>query len=446
MLEKVKDRIREMFAPRGPDGRTGPETYARSYEEADVEGVTAVIAGKLAALTFADSTVEVLGAGPRADQVRRAVQQMWDGGNAIVAQALGKGGKVILPTVRGDRLQLHVVDQSRMVIHRMEGGRLMHVSLVLDRCGEKRAQRYLLADYEMCADGLQHICYRACDAEGREVFLSDVPEWADVTAEFTVENTDRLLLGYMRCPKDDRTEQQGHGVPITYGAEKDVAELVEHMKVYRREFKLSRMMLGLDSTLWRDPFGGAQAADIHALRKTVQDGDDPFIPWDSPTLEGRNAWQVYAPQIRHEAMEARYRSLCRRIETDIGLSCGILTERQRISYANRDEIRAALYDTFCVVKAVRDSFTRAMQDVAYAVDVLCDCTGIGPSGDWQLRVDWDYGLVESTEQTFQQNIALHDKGLMSGAELRQWALGGTLRQAEEAIELMGTGNEKEGQV
>lgn len=444
MLERVKEKIRGMLAPRGPDLPVGPEQYARRYEYADAEGITAVIAGKLAALVFADSTVEVLGNGERPEAVRRAVQQLWDDGNAIVSQALGKGGKLLLPVVRGERISVHAVDQSRMVIHRMEGGRLMHVSVLMDKREHGRFQRYLLADYEMDGDGVQHIRCRACDGEGAETALTDVPDWADVTGEFTVQNTDRLLLGFMRCPRDNRAEQQGHGVPITYGAEADVAELVEHMKVYRREFRLSRMMLGLDSALWRDPFGAPQAADISTLRRTVQDGEDPFIPWDSPTLEGRSAWQVYAPQIRHEAMEARYRSLCRRIETDIGLSCGILTERQRISYANRDEIRAAMYDTFCVVKAVRDQFTRALQDVAYAVGVLADASGIAPSGDWQLRLDWDYGLVESTEQTFRQNMALHERSLMTGAELRQWALGGTLREAEEAVALIGLEEEKEG--
>lgn len=432
MLERVKDWVRGLM-----DGAAAPEKaperYARLYEAADAEKITAVMAGKLASLVFADSSMEVLGDNPRAALVRSALEPLWAAGNSIVAQALGKGGKVIVPVVRGGRVQVKAIDQCRMAIHRMDAGRLSDVTLLCGRQMVGKRYYYLLADYSMQPDGGQRIAYRACDGDGREAPLSVAEAWKEITPEMVIGGTDRLLLGYMKCPRDDRTEGGGHGVPITYGCERDIEELVEHMRIYRREFKLSRMMLGLDAAMWRDPNGGTRAADISAVRRTVQDSDDPFIPWESPALDGRSAWQVYAPEIRHEAMEARYQSLCRRIEMNCGLSRGILTERQRISYANRDEIRAAMYDTFCMVRAIRGEFERALADVAYAVDALAEMTGLTPGGDWQICTDWDYGLIESTEQAFNQNLALCEKDLMSGAELRQWALGGTLQDAERAV-------------
>lgn len=436
MLERVKGRLRAWLdGTQAP--QTGPEWFARLYESAEAEKITSVVANKLAMLTFADSTLEVSGENSRAALVRDVLRQVWDMGIPLAAQALGKGGKVVLPVVRDGKISVRAIDQSRMAIRRTEGGRPVDVTILLDKADVSGKQYYLLADYAMQADGRQRIGYRACDSDGAPMSLKAVEAWRGLTQEMFVSGTDRLLLGYLRCPRDDRTEKDGHGVPVTYGAEEDIAELVEHMRIYRREFKLSRMMLGLDSGLWRDPAsGGALPADISAVRKTVQDGDDPFIPWDAPTLEGRSAWQVYAPPIRHEAMEARYNSLCRRIEMDCGLSRGILTERQRISYANRDEIRAAMYDTFCMVRAVRNAFERMLEDVACAVDVLADMCGIAPAGEWKIRADWDYGLLESTEQSFGQNLTLYENGLMSGAELRQWALGGTMQAAQADVARM----------
>lgn len=433
MLERVRDAVRAWLEGER-DAVSEPEEYARRYEDGDAESVTAVMANKLAALVFADSGMEVSGDNARAETVRGALEQMWSAGGMIVAQALGKGGKVIVPVVRGGRVSVHFVDQSRMAIHGMQGGRISDVTILCDKRNVGKKTYFLLADYVMLEDGRQRIGYRVCDADGREAVVGLVGEWKDITPEMYVEGTDRLLLGYVRCPRDSRREKSGHGVPITYGAEKDIEELTEHARIYRREFKLSRMMLGLDSALWRDPVtGGAATADIAAVRRTVQDGDDPFVPWDAPTLDGRSAWQVYAPPIRYEAMEARYNSLCRRIEMNCGLSRGILTERQQISYANRDEIRAAMYDTFCTVRAVRGEFERAMRDVAYAVDALAEMCGLTPGGEWQIGVDWDYGLIESTEQSFSQNLALYQNRLMSGAELRQWTLGGTVAAAEAAV-------------
>lgn len=435
MLERVKAWMRDWLTEQAQEPADA-ENFARRYEDAEAENITATIANKLAALVVADSSVEVSGDGQRAAIVRQAVQQLWNDGGSIVAQAFGKGGKVIVPVVRGKSIEVQAIDQSRMAIHEMHGSRLVSATVLCDVRTVGRRRYYLLADYSL-EDGVQWIRYRACNDEGEEVALNAVDDWAGISKEISIANADRLLIAFLRCPRDNRTDRRGHGVPITYGAEQDVAELVEHIGVYRREFRLSRMMLGLDSGLWRSPVDGTtMAADITAMRKTVQDSDDPFIPWDAPSLEGRSAWQVYAPTIRYEAMEARYNSLCRRIEKVCGLSQGVLTERQRISYANKDEIRAAMYDTFCVVRAMRSEWERALRDAAYAVDVLAERFGLSPAGEigsWQLNFDWDYGLVESTEQTFDQYMKLYQIGAMSDSELRQWAKNGTLQEARAAI-------------
>ena len=196
-------------------------------------------------------------------------------------------------------------------------------------------------------------------------------------------------------------------------------------------------MLGLDSSLWRNPNapGNAQMT-IDSVRKTVQDGDDPFVPFETSSLDGKGIWQYYAPGIRQEAMEARYQSLCRRLEKACGLSQGILTERQTMNYANRDEVRAAQYDTFSVVKSIRDEWERAMDDLAYAIDVLAERFGLTPAGgrgQYALAFDWDMSLIESTEQTFAQMTELQAGGMVGKAELRRWVMGGTMEENEDAI-------------
>ena len=245
----------------------------------------------------------------------------------------------------------------------------------------------------------------------------------------------RLLFGYLRCPRDSRKDAHVHGVPITYGAENDLQELVEHMRTYRREFKLSRMMLGLDSSLWKNA-GTSGPTNIDQVNQSVQDGDSPFIPVDSMVIDGKTPWQQYSPAIRYEAMEARYNSLCRRVEKACGLSQGVLTERQGVNYANKDEVRAAQYDTFAVVTAVREAWERALDDVAYAVDVLAEYFGLTPAGargQYDIAYDWDTSLVESSTEAFAQLSDLQSRGAVSKAELRQFVRGGSLEEAQKAI-------------
>ena len=108
-------------------------------------------------------------------------------------------------------------------------------------------------------------------------------------------------------------------------------------------------MLGLDATLWRN----LDDLSIQDVRRTVQDDETPFVPVSYGAIGEGQQWQHFAPAIRQSEFEGRLNSLYRRVEKACGLSQGILTERQQMNYANRDEVRAAMYDTYSLVSLMR---------------------------------------------------------------------------------------------
>lgn len=431
------DWVRRLFGKK-PERTPEPEAFTRRYEDITGENITATIANKLAKLTFADSTIEIEGAGKRVEMVKSIVDALWEDTGWITAQMLGKGGKVLIPAVVRGEMQLDVIDQSRLFISEMRGKRIVSATVLADIVRIDDHPYYRWIDYTLDDAGVQAIRTRATSESGREVLLGTIPQWADITPEITISSTDRVLLAFLRCPRDNRRDQKVYGVPITYGAEREVGELVEHLNIYRREYRLTRPMLGLDSSLWRnktDSFGGPIGIDD--VRRTVQDGDDPFIPIQKTALDGKDGWSYYAPAIRQEAMEARLQSLYRRLEKACGLSQGVLTERQQQNYANRDEVRAAMYDTFSVLCDVRRAWERALDDVAYAVDVLAERFGLTPAGargDFEIVCDWDTSMIESSTETFNQLSELQSRGMVGKAELRQWVRGGTLEEAQKAVD------------
>ena len=136
-------------------------------------------------------------------------------------------------------------------------------------------------------------------------------------------------------------------------------------------------------------------------------------------------------------MELRYNTLLRRVEKGCGLSQGILTERQQLNYANRDEVRAAQYDTFATIRAMRDAWEDAASDLAYAIDVLAEAFGLTPAGargQYEIEYDWDTSLIESSTEAWAQLTELQSLGGASKAELRQWVRGGTIEEAEADIQ------------
>ena len=432
MLEKLREWIMRMMGIKMEEMPSEPDRHRIAYETAKEENITATIAAKLAMLTFADSVSTVDGDGMRAEMIEGILMNLWNDGAKIAAQCMGKGGKVIMPFVHDGHIDITIGDQTRLAIRRMDGSRILAASIILSSWTHDDKLYYLLADYDVRGD-VHTIRYKATDSEGNEVELHALEPWAEIEPEIVIRGVDRVLLGFLRCPRDNRKENQTYGVPITFGAENSIRELMEHMKIYRREFLLTRPMLGLDSTLWRSFGGDDKPFGIKEVRKTVQDGDDPFIPVETTSLDAKTPWQHYAPNIRVEAMEKRYNSLARRVEKDCGLSQGILTERQSLNYANKDEVRAAQYDTFSTIKAMRDEWERCMADVAYAVDVLAEAYGLTPAGSrnsYAISYDWDQSLIESTAETFAQMTELHSTGLISDAELRAWETGESIEDAQ----------------
>lgn len=440
MLEKIRAIIMRLFGLKTAPVPEAPDEYVRNYEDVSGENITATIANKLGMLTFADSTCTIDDVGERSKLIAEVINDLFEKGAGIAAQAFGKGGKVFVPFVHDGHIDVQAISQNRMLVRRMECDKIMDVSILLDTCVIDTEGYWLIADYTIAENGVQTIRYRACTHSGAEVSLQHVPKWQNVQPEIAITGTDRALLGFLRCPVDNRKDMHILGVPITYGAEKSIAELVEHIAIYRREFKLSRMMLGLDASLWRD-FGrgnlDANGVTIDDVKRTAQDSDSPFVPVEGVVLDSKTPWQQYAPSIRYEAMDARYNSLLRRVEKDCGLSQGILTERQNVNYANKDEVRAAQYDTFSVIKAMRNAWENAIADLAYAIDVLAEFYGITPSGardQYEIEYDWDMSMIESSAETFQQLSELQSRGMVSKAELRQWVRGGTIEEAQEAID------------
>lgn len=440
MLERIRTIIQRLFGVKAAETQDDPDNYVQKYEDIDGENITATIANKLGMLTFADSTCTIDDAGERSKLIGEVVSRLFENGAETVAQAFGKGGKVFVPFVRDGHIDVQAISQNRMLVRRMDGDKIMDVSILLDTCAIENEGYWLIADYAVDENGIQTIRYRACTHSGTEVTLTAVPKWQNIQPEIAISSTDRALVGFLRCPTDNRKDMHILGVPITYGAQKSIAELVEHIAIYRREYKLSRMMLGLDASLWRD-FGrdrlDANGVTINDVKRTAQDSDSPFIPVEGMVLDNKTPWQQYAPNIRYEAMEARYNSLLRRVEKDCGLSQGILTERQNVNYANKDEVRAAQYDTFSVIKAMRNAWEKAIADLAYAIDVLAEFYGLTPGGargQYEIAYDWDMSMIESTAEAFQQLSELQSRGMVSKAELRQWVRGGTIEEAQEAID------------
>ena len=441
MFSRFWEFIKRLFGKQQLEANDATDASRREseYQRIDDINFAAIFGNKLASLALADAELEVIGAdgksaSQRTELIAAALQDVFSDISRLCAQTLGSGGRVLIPYVADGELRYDVVAQDRMFVHAMRGKRIASATFISDSVQVENTTYYRLTDYELEESG-QRIRNRVVDDGGRGVPLENAEAFAGIPEEFFIPGVDRLTFVFMKSPVGSRAEKNIYGVPITYGCESQIAEIKQHMKLIEREYKLTRPMLGLDSTLWKTLPDGSRGID--GVRATVQDGDTPFIPVENYYGDTNSApWMIFSPAIRDTAMYNRLDRMFEMLEKSVGVSRGILTQRES-ALATATEIRAANHDTFAFVSNIRNMVRTCMEELAWCFDVLAEAFGLSPSGshgDYTINISWDMSLFESSAETFQQYSELYAAGVLSDAEWRAWVTGEKPENAQKAVD------------
>ena len=94
-----------------------------------------------------------------------------------------------------------------------------------------------------------------------------------------------------------------------------------------------------------------------------------------------------------------------------------------------------MYDTFTLVDGMRSNIEKGIEDFLYSANVLANAYNLTPQGEYEVNFDWDYSLLEDSQETFSQLITAQSKGIVSEVEVRQWLKPDeTLEDSQKAIE------------
>ena len=426
LFAEIWSRVLLLFGRKEMDktAQSRSRNYKSEYEQPEKINFTAIFAGYLASRAVSDSTMSVKdGSGNdtrRSEWLADGLGKAWDRNKMLVSQALGKGGKVLVPYVQDGRPYVDIIDQSRMVITAMRGDEIVGATLMADMGSKDGRVYYRFADYRL--EGTVHtIRNRATTDNGGEVELNILPEWENIQPEIVINGAEHILFGYLKCPQDSREDKQIMGVPITYGADDVIRDLHTCLADIRREFSLKKSFVGADDRL----FDRDQRLPENGL----------FKKFRGSGLKNGDFWEIFDPAIRESSYLARFQQLCSLLESTVGVSPGILTE-PRTASATATEIKAANAATFSMVDAIRENIEAAFNQTAYALDVLAEVHGATPAGsmgDWQIVWDWDTSMMESSTETFNQLSELESRGLILPERLVSWTTGMSLEDAKKEV-------------
>jgi len=392
------------------------QKYASEYEAIDDINFNSIFSNKLANYVINDSNVNITGENARTELLNNTTQSMWKKAKKIVSMGFGYGGAIIVPYVKGGKIYYSVVPQNRLTIDETEGENITGATVLAEKktiTGTIGTKTYLRWTNYQVENGNIVITQQFSDEDGKKI---PAPEfWKNIQEKQVITGVDRVLFGYIKSPINNRKGNDKYGVPITYGCESTIAEIKDTMKQLYREYTLKQAFVGADVTM----FDGKDALPTTGLFKKVDAGEDGF-------------WEVFDPAFR--PYTDRLEELYRRLEHEIGTSAGIISNVQTQN-ATATEVRRAMYDTFTIVDDMRSNIEKAMEDFLYSANVLANAYNLSPQGDYEISFDWDYSLLEDSQEAFNQLITAQSKGIVSDIEVRQWLKPDeTLEESQKAIE------------
>ena len=392
--------------------------YAKEYERATEINFNAIFSNKLANYVICDSNMNITGENARVDLLNKTGQSMWKKAKKITSMAFGYGGIILVPYVKGGKIYYNIVPQNRLTIDETQGDLITGATVLAERKvirGTITEKVYLRwANYKIENNNMV-ITQEYTDEDGVKIPTPDF--WQDIQEVRTITNVDRVLFGYIKSPINNRKSTDKYGVPITYGCDKTIEEIKETMGQLAREFELKQAFVGADATM----FNGKNALPQTGLFKKIDSTNDDFF-------------EVFDPAMRDSSYMVRLQELFKRLEHQIGTSAGIISE-VNTQNATATEIKRAMYDTFTIVDDMRSNIEKGLEDFFYACNVLANAFNLTPQGEYELTFDWDYSLIEDSQETFNQLIQAESKGVVSRAEIRQWMNPNeTIEESEKAIE------------
>lgn len=393
------------------------QKYAVEYERIDEINFNSIFSNKLANYVINDSNVNITGENARVELLDKTTQSMWKKAKKITSMGFGYGGVILVPYVKSGKIYYNIVSQSRVTIDEVEGENIIGATIIADKktvnkgIGNSKTY-YRLTNYKV-RNGNIEITQKFTDENGHEVAVPDF--WKNIELKKVITGVDRALFGYIKSPINNRKTDDKYGVPITYGCDSTIAEIKETMKQLYREYKLKETFVGADSTM----FNGKDSLPLNGLFKKVDAGDDTFF-------------EVFDPAFR--PYTDRLQELFKRLEHEIGTSAGILSEVNTAN-ATATEIKRSMYDTFTIVDDMRSNIEKGIEDFLYSANVLANAYNLTPQGEYEVSFDWDYSLLEDSQEAFTQLITAQSKGIVSEVEVRQWLKPDeTIEDSQKAIE------------
>lgn len=387
--------------------------------------LSAAIASEVARLTTVEMKSEVSGS-DRAEFLNKAYQPVLENLRRFVEYGCAKGGLVLKPYVSGDKILVDFIQADKFFPTTFDSSGRITGAIFIGQI-KKNGFIYTRLEEHTIENKVYKIVNRAYLSRtegllGKEIPLNQVAEWKELSPKVLIKNVDRLLIGYFKVPYANAVDP---GSPLGVSVYARACDLIrEADKQYSRllwEFESGERALYVSDMAFRvDKNGRAIIPDkrLYRLLSLEQSGDDLFSDW--------------TPNLREENILRGLNSILRKIEFNCGLAYGTLSDIDNVD-KTAEEIKASKQRSFSMICDVQKSLAKALEELVYAMDVLCSLYKLSPDGKCCVSFEFDDSTVTDRSAEFAEKQQLLKSGIMQPWEFRMWYFGESEEVAKKAV-------------
>lgn len=383
------------------------------WETAEVRaiGLPGAIARELARPTLTEFSIQVSGS-PRGAYLNGQIQRALCQFKLALELGLALGGVALRPFVEGGRVLVDATSAAAFAPTVFDGaGRAMGgVFRELAQVGGRHFVRLEAHGFEAGADGTQayvirNKAYRSDSGgtPGEEAPLSSVPKWAGVAPETRINGLRQPLFAYFKPPGGNGVDPGSPVGASVYGgaAVELIREADEQWDLLRWEYKSGERKIFADDT----------SVNISSYGR---DRLYAFGPFHSASPD---FFQAFTPDFRDEPLYRGFQHILQRIEFQVGLSYGTLSDPQAVE-KTATEILTAKQRMYVTIRDLQGAFQTALDDLLYAMDGVCSLYNLAPPGIYQAEYSWGDGVLDDPESR-RQDMALDLQQVAAGI-LNPW--------------------------
>lgn len=352
------------------------------------------IAQEFSRLVTMESEITCTGSA-RADWLMQQARPFLDALPATVETACALGGCAFKPYVQGDRIVVDVVQEDCFFPTTFDTSGHMTGAIFTEQI-KRRNAIYTRLEHHEFKDGTEAIINKAFVSAtsaqlGREISLTEVPEWADISQDARIDNLTRPLFAYFRVPTANRVDRHSPLGASVYALAVDTIRDAD---------------VQYGSLLW-EYRGGELAIDVDAAA-IRQDADGALRMEERDRrlyrhlLNGNpNMWNTFSPALRDASYLNGLDAILRRIEFQCGLAYGTISNPQSVE-KTAEEVRASKQRSYATVRLIQQALQDAIEGLFYAMDVYATLYRLATAGAYTLAFDWDDSIVNDPAARKQQ--------------------------------------------